>query len=464
MRPTVHVGRPFRGANDVARERNAGLMKVAEAEDVRFGRFEEFAAARAKVEPSWLRDRRRAAILRFRQLGLPTTREEEWRFTPVRSIATTEFEPATARSIPVTRAAVEPFAFAGLDGPELVFVNGRFAPDISRPSSLPAGVRVTSLSEILTSDGALVDDNLGRYVKFEQHGFTALNTAWMIDAAVVLIPKNLVVEAPIHLLYLSDAERPAAAHPRTLVLVGEGSAARMIESYAGPAGQVYLTNALTEIVVGANAQLDHYKVQRESTSAYHVSSTHLTLDRSAVFTTHSITLGGHLVRNDINALLGAEGTSCTLNGLYLAGGDRLVDNHTAIDHAKPHSESHELYKGVLNDRAHGVFNGKIYVRPDAQKTDAKQTNQVLLLSKDATINTKPQLEIFADDVKCTHGATVGQINDEALFYLRARGIGRDEARQLLIHAFAEDIIERIHIAPVRKALEQALLKELPLKD
>lgn len=439
-------------------------MDVAEVQDTRFGHFEEFAARRAEVEPTWLHHRRQAAISRFRQVGLPTTRQEDWRFTPVQPIATTEFQPVTELPASVTRADVEPFSFAGFGGPELVFVNGRFASALSYPGSLPAGVRVTSLTDLLAGDGTLVDANLGRYVTLEQHGFTALNTAWMADAAVVVIPKNQVVETPIHLLHFATAERPVAIHPRVLLLASEGCAARVIESYAGPAGEVYLTNALTEIVVGPDARVDHYKVQRESTSAYHISSTHVTLQRSASLRTHGITLGGRLVRNDINAFLDAEGVSCTVNGLYLVDGDRLVDNHTTIDHAKPHCESHELYKGVLNERGHGVFNGKIYVRPDAQKTDAKQTNQVLLLSEDATINTKPQLEIFADDVKCTHGATVGQISREAMFYLRARGIGRDQARQLLIHAFAEDIIERIEIAQVRQALEQALLKELPLKD
>jgi Fe-S cluster assembly protein SufD len=223
-------------------------------------------------------------------------------------------------------------------------------------------------------------------------------------------------------------------------------------------------SALTEVIVGEGGHVDHYKVQRESAEAQHVASMHMHLGTSANFSTHNITLGGALTRNDINATLDGEGIECTVNGLYLVDGDRLVDNHTAIDHAKPHCHSYEIYKGVLDDRGRGVFNGKIFVRQDAQKTDAKQTNQVLLLSPDASIDTKPQLEIFADDVKCTHGATVGQLSAEQLFYLRARGIAEQDARALLVHAFAEDIVDRIRIEPVKRALEQVLLARLPIKE
>ena len=237
----------------------------------------------------------------------------------------------------------------------------------------------------------------------------------------------------------------------------------LVESFAGSDTR-YLTNAITEVLCGEGAHVDHYKVNRESHRAYHVASTHLVLARSSEFFTHNISLGGQLTRNDINATLDGEGIECTVNGLYLADGDRLVDHHTAIDHAKPHCHSYEIYKGVLDGQSRGVFNGKIFVREDAQKTDAKQTNQVLLLSDEATIDTKPQLEIFADDVKCTHGATVGQLSEEALFYLRARGIAKDDARSLLIHAFAEDIVERIRIDGVRHALEQVLLARLPIHE
>ncbi|MBA2354104.1 MAG: Fe-S cluster assembly protein SufD, partial [Acidobacteria bacterium] len=270
------------------------------------------------------------------------------------------------------------------------------------------------------------------------------------------------IAEPIHVLYYSTGH--GASYPRTLVVAGVHSQVSLVESFAGAAGAAYVTNSLTEVLGGEGSHVDHYKVNRESLRAHHIASTHIQLSRAAVFSTLNVSLGGLLTRNDINATLAGEGIECTVNGLYLSDGDRLVDTHTAIDHAMPHCHSYEIYKGVLNDRSRGVFNGKIFVREDAQKTDAKQTNQVLLLSDDATIDTKPQLEIYADDVKCTHGATVGQLSAESLFYLRARGIGESDARALLIHAFAEDIVERIRIDGVRRALEQVLLARLPIRE
>ncbi len=276
-----------------------------------------------------------------------------------------------------------------------------------------------------------------------------------------MVDANAAIATPVHLLYFSTGT--SASYPRTLVLAGANSQVSIVESFAGT-DTVYVTNAITEVIAAEGAHVDHYKVNRESLRAHHVASTHLHLARASVFATHNISLGGRLTRNDINATLDGEGIECTINGLYLSDGDRIVDTHTAIDHAKPHCRSFEIYKGVLDGRSRGVFNGKIFVREDAQKTDAKQTNQVLLLSDDATIDTKPQLEIYADDVKCTHGATVGQLNAEALFYLRARGIGLQDARALLIHAFAESVVENIRIDAVRHALEQVLLARLPIRE
>ena len=312
-----------------------------------------------------------------------------------------------------------------------------------------------------TTDPDTLQRHLGTAIRFRQQGFTALNDAWFTDGAAIVVDANAVITTPIHLLYFSTGA--GASYPRTLVVAGANSQLSFVESFAGT-DSTYVTNAITEVISAEGAHVDHYKVNRESLQAHHVSSTHLQLARASVFATHNISLGGQLTRNDINATLDGEGIECTVNGLYLADGDQLVDNHTAIDHAKPHCHSHEIYKGVLDGRSRGVFNGKIFVREDAQKTDAKQTNQVLLLSDDATIDTKPQLEIFADDVKCTHGATVGQLSAEALFYLRARGIGKDDARALLIHAFAESVVENIRIDAVRHALEQVLLARLPIRE
>jgi Fe-S cluster assembly protein SufD len=282
----------------------------------------------------------------------------------------------------------------------------------------------------------------------------------MHDGAFVSVPKGVVLKQPLHLAFLASAgSKPAVAHPRSLILAGVNSQASIVESYIGAKGDVYFTNAVTELVADENAVIDHYKLQRESTEAFHVATMQVHLGRGSNVTSHSIALGGALVRNDVNAMLAAEGGECTLNGLYLAAGRQHIDNHTRIDHAMPHCASHELYKGILDGQAHGVFNGKIYVHPDAQKTDAKQTNKTLLLSPDAVINTKPQLEIYADDVKCTHGATIGQLADEALFYLRSRGIGRQEARNLLTFAFANDLVSRIKIEAIRNQLEGVLLAD-----
>ena len=412
------------------------------------------------AEPAWRRALRVRAIERFRAEGLPNTRDEEWLYTPVSAINDAGY--TLASHVQVAPGEVEPFLFAGFDGPQLVFVNGRFVPALSDQRALPTGIRLTSLGELLQSEPSLVEGWMGRAVQFRQRGFTALNEAWNTDGAVLIVDRDVEVPTPIHVLYYSSGT--GAEHPRTLLVVGRHAKVSLVETFAGAVDTTYFVNAVTEVIVDEGGHVDHYKVQRDSTKAHHIASMHLHLAKAADVATHNITLGGRLTRNDINATLDGEGIECTVNGLYLVDGDRLVDNHTTIDHAKPHCHSYEIYKGVLDDRGRGVFNGKIFVREDAQKTDAKQTNQVILLSDDATIDTKPQLEIFADDVKCTHGATVGQLSAEALFYLRARGIAKDDARSLLVHAFAEDIVDRIRIEPVRHALEQVLLARLPIKD
>ncbi|MCL4847326.1 MAG: Fe-S cluster assembly protein SufD [Acidobacteria bacterium] len=436
-------------------------MTVAEAQDLYVARFEELGRRRASAEPAWLQTIRKAAIQRFGELGFPTTRDEDWRFTSVAPIANTPFRAAGDVPVEVSKAMVAPFAVRRLSCTLLTFVNGRFSRELSSFRALPAGAQVGSLADFLELDPGIVDPYLTRCTRDGSHAFCALNTALVEDGAVIYLPANAVVSEPIHVLYVTSAPEPLVTHPRTLVVAGDNSQATVIESYGGGAGEIYFTNAVTEFVVGEHARVEHYRVQRESLEAYHVSNTGIYLERDAVFAQQNIVFGGRLVRNDVGAVLDASGIECTLNGLYLGSGDRLIANHTAIDHAKPHCESHEIYKGMLDGSSRGVFNGKIFVRQDAQKTDAKQTNQVLLLSDDATINTKPQLEIFADDVKCTHGATVGQLDDEALFYLRARGIGRDEARAILVHAFASDIIDRVKVEPLRAALEDTLLGQLP---
>jgi Fe-S cluster assembly protein SufD len=404
------------------------------------------------------------AFLCFDRLGFPTTRLEDWRFTNVAPIAETPFL-AQTESVDYTRAALDGLNLPRIGGPELVFVNGLFNPGLSSTAGLPAGVRVRSLAAVLADEPEAVTPHLGRLARVEGQAFTALNTAFVRDGAVVEVPAGVVVQVPIQLQFVtSSGVAPVLSLPRVLVLAGADSQVTVVESHTGTAATPYLSNAVTEVSVGDNAVVDHYSVVREADVAFRVGSLHAHLGRASNFSSHTITLGGAIVRNEAQVVLGGEGGVCTLNGLYLANDRQLVDNQTTIDHAQPHCDSHELYKGILAGRSRGVFNGKIIVRLDAQKTDAKQSNKALLLSEDAQITSKPQLEIFADDVKCTHGATVGQLDSESLFYLRSRGLSKEQARQLLVHAFAADLLRHIRVAEVRAQLDDQLLERLPVGD
>ncbi len=417
---------------------------------------------RPHAGPRWLQDLRDRAAARFGALGFPTVRDEEWRFTNVAPIAASEFKPTGADAALATEAELSGYLYSDA-AVRVVIVNGHFVPALSRTAGLPAGVRAGSLAAAVSDHTDVVQRYLGQLAEFGNRAFTALNTALAADGAYVYIPDGVVLDQPIHLLFVTTASRdsgPIMSAARALIVAGERSQGRIVETYVGPLGTSYFTNAVTEVVAGDGCVIDHYKVQQESVEAFHIASMHVHAARGSNFSSHSFSLGGKLVRNDVSALLDGEGAECTLNGLYLADGDRVVDNHTTIDHAKAHCPSHEIYKGILGGRARAVFNGKIIVRQDAQKTDAKQTNRALLLSDNATINTKPQLEIFADDVKCTHGAAIGQLDEDAIFYLRARGLTRFEARDMLIHAFAGDILDRVKIEPLRVALEAELYAQL----
>jgi Fe-S cluster assembly protein SufD len=439
------------------------LVQSRPPTDAYLADFERLATARAVTEPAWVRNLRRKGIEHFAAAGFPTTRDEEWKFTSVAPIADRPFALAQNGQRGLATDRVESWAGA-LGGYRLVLVNGAYAPQLSG-GKLPAAVHVSSLRSALATNPTAVEPYLGRFAAPDRQAFTALNTGFLQDGAFVWIPPGTIVEQPISLLFVSASpETVSVSHPRVLIVAGDSSQVRIVEGYVGPPGQEYFTNAVTEVVVGSGAVVDHYKVQRESQRAYHIGSMYVHGTRDSTFSSHSIAFGGSLVRNDVLAVFDGEGGDYTLNGLYLADGRRLIDNHTTIDHAKPHCGSHEVYKGILSGHARAVFNGKIIVRPDAQKTDAKQTNKALLLSDAAQINTKPQLEIFANDVKCTHGAAVGQLNEDAIFYLRARGLDLQQARDMLIHAFAGDVLNRIRIEPLRKSLEEQLLSELPAAE
>ncbi len=436
------------------------MTAVKDAQETYLSNFEARERELAAAGPSWLNEIRRAAIHRFAELGFPTRRDEQWKYTNLAPLASLSFQPAGLAGPEVGAKKLKEFPCWDLECTRLVFINGHYSRELSTIDGLPKGVKVGSLARAFHQEPAVLEEHLARYAEFQNHAFVALNTAFMTDGAFVEIPKGLVLDKPIYLLFLSAANgRPTLTHPRNLILAGRESQATLIETYVGLDEGTYLTNAVSEIVAGEGAVLQYCKVQRETRQAFHVGMLQIQQERSSSVTTHSFAFGGSLDREDLNAVLGGEGADCLLHGLYVTRGKQHVDNHTVIDHAKAHCSSRELYKGVLDDQSTGVFNGGIIVRKDAQKTDSKQSNKNLLLSEGAVINTKPQLEIFADDVKCTHGATIGQVDPEAVFYLRSRGIGREEARSLLTFAFANEIIEGIKYAPLRDRLRDTLLAQ-----
>ena len=427
--------------------------------------FETFASNGGGVGPSWVPRLRRAAIARFAELGFPTPRNEDWHFTSVAPIAEAEFHPLGAASGEVRSADLAPFVFGRVDWPTIVFVNGRHAPNLSTMATLPAGIRVMNLAQAWREAPDLLEQHLSKIATFDDQSFTALNTAFMYDGAVVHIAKDVQADAPIHLLHVVDpiAAR-AVMHPRHLIVVDRHASARVIESYVSLGDARYFSNAVTEVALGEGAHLAHYKIQRESRRAFHVGTIQVHQPRDSKYSSFSFATGAALSRTNIYTTLDGDGAEVSLNGLYMVDGEQHVDHQTRIEHAQPNCASHEVYKGILDGASHGVFNGKVFVHPIAQKTDGKQENNNLLLSDKARIDTKPQLEIFADDVKCTHGATVGKLDMMSLFYMKSRGLPHEVARKLLIYAFAADVLERLEVKEVRDALEELTLRRFSLVE
>lgn len=416
---------------------------------------DRFLRGRGAAAPPWLHDIRNRALARVEALGFPTVREEDWRFTNVSKLTDTPFRladngPTNAAEL-VARVALP-------DAIRIVLLNGRFSSELSRLDRVPAGLVAGSLA-LAIADKRPECASLGQ-AAYEHHSFVALNTAFLEDGAFIALRKNTIVERPIHVIVVNGGAGRLMAHPRMLVSAGANSQASIVQTFVGGAGMAHLTNAVTEMALSDGALIDYVHDQRETDDAFHIATVHARCDRASELHSRTVTLGGHLVRNEVTAELAGEGAHCTVDGCYLVDGDRLVDNHTTIDHATPNCTSHELFKGILDDRARGVFNGRIIVREDAQKTDAKQTNRALLLSDAAQVNSNPQLEIFADDVKCTHGAAIGQLDDEALFYLQARGLTARDARDLLIRAYAGEVLLGIRIEPLRLQLERELFVQL----
>ena len=433
------------------------VLEHMKSSDPYLARFEEtFEREGASRGPAWLYPIRKAGIARFAEIGLPTVQHEDWRFTNVAPIGRLPFKPL----LQPTEATIklDQFHFTGLPSSRLVFVNGHYSPKLSSVLPQEAGVRIESLAEAMANDGALLQKALART---PDNGFAALNAAFFADGAFIHVPAGKAVKEAVHVMFITTVgEAGAAVHPRNVIIAERDSKLTLIESYVSTVQSAYVTNAANELVIGDNAVVEHCKFQEESRTAYHIAAQHLHIGRGANVISHSFAFGAKLSRNNIRATLAGEGLDCILNGLYITHDEQLADHHMVVEHAEPHCNSHEYYNGILDDRSRGVFHGRILVQQKAQKTDAKQTNKNLLLSDNATANTKPQLEIYADDVKCTHGATVGQLNDESIFYLRARGIGADTARRILIHAFAGEIIDRVRCEPLREELDRMVWDRL----
>ncbi|HEX8181901.1 MAG TPA: Fe-S cluster assembly protein SufD [Pyrinomonadaceae bacterium] len=418
-----------------------------------------------RATPAWLARLRAAALARFEQTGFPTTDDEDWKYTNVAPLARAAFVPSVAAPASSLEAdAVAPFISQEARQHNLVFVDGIYQPQLSTLTGLPDGIVVTNLADALGgAHDATLRSYLARAAVVNEHadGFAALNTAFVNQGAFIHLPPGARLAAPLQLLFLATGTGdPAAIFPRVLVVAERESAATIIESYAATGDAAYFTNAVVEVFVGENARITHYKVQRESEQAYHIATTQAELERSAVYDLTTITLGARLSRHGIRVRLAHAGAECAVDGLYLVGTGQHADTHSLIEHVAPHCTSRQIYKGILDGKSRAVFNGKVFVHRDAQQTDAQQTNKNLLLSPNARVDTKPQLEIFADDVKCAHGATVGQLAEEELFYLLSRGLHMDLARNLLTYGFAEELVEKIKIESIKAQLDEAILHRL----
>jgi Fe-S cluster assembly protein SufD len=412
------------------------------------------------AQPEWLHSIRNAALSAFSKTGFPTLQDEDWRFTNVSSIAKLPLHQAPASSQLADGKSIVNLAFSKLSAIRLVFINGCYAPALSTPEA-PKGLFVGSLAAGLASNLEWIQQHLGRYVKPDANAFDALNTAFFRDGALISVPANTILSSPIHLVFLSTAgQEGAVSLPRNLILVGANSHATILETYASLGQTSGLTNALTELAVGPGAVVEHCKYQEENDATFHMAALHALLEKGANVISHSIAIGAKLSRNNIRVSLVGEGAECLLNGLYLTREHQLADHHMVVEHAQPRCNSHEYFNGILDGHSRGVFHGRILVLQAAQKTDAKQTNKNLILSDEAGVNTKPQLEIYADDVKCTHGATIGQLSDESIFFLRARGIGLETARRMLIHAFAGEIVDRVRCLEARVELNHRVWARL----
>src|SRR5215472_3865838 len=422
--------------------------------------FTDFRTGVTAETPRWLSDLRDAGFARFCETGFPTIRDEDWRFTNLSAVVRTPFVLAGESTQPVTADELEKWRIDGIA--QMVFVDGRFCPGLSKLGALPNGVTLSSLHQEILQGTERVREHLGRYLNIDRDPFCALNTAFSEDGAYIHVSRGVALEQPIHLLFVTTSGAiPAMTHPRNLIVVEDEGQATIIEDYVSSGNETpAFSNAVTELIAGENASVQHIMIEREHLQTFNFSTLRIEQARSANVASHSLLFGGALVRNNVHPVLHGEGGECLINGLFIGGGRQHLDNYMLVEHASPHCASRQFYNGILDQHAHGVFHGRIVVHKDAQKTDAKQTNRNLLLNDDAQIDTKPQLEIYADDVKCTHGATIGQIEENALFYIRSRGLGEMEARRLLLLAFAGECLERIRPGSIRAYAESSVARRL----
>lgn len=421
-----------------------------------FGEFEKRLNG-GKENPIHLK--RKDALSNFSKLDFPTTSNEEWKYTSIAPLLKYNFILNFEKKI-ISKNFIKSLLFDEMEHSLIVFINGRYSAEHTDLLNLPNGVIVGSTAEQIRNRNDVFLKHFGKYADYNNHIFTALSTAYTDDGAFIYVPTGKIVDEPIHIIFITESgNEKILTQPRNLFVAGKNSQVTIIEHYFGNENDTYFTNSVTEIVAEENAVVDHIKLQEESKKAFHIARMEVDQERNSNFSSHLISTGADLTRNDFNAKFNGEGGECTLNGLYMIGGTQLFDAHTLMDHAKPHCNSHEHYKGILDDKSRGVFNGKIIVQQDAQKTNAFQENNSILLSNEALVNTKPQLEIFADDVKCSHGATIGQMDEDAKFYLKSRGIGEEASKGILLHAFASDVITSIKIETVRNYAEKIITEK-----
>jgi len=435
------------------------MEKTIDIKDWYISGFGEFEKRLNGGKGNFVHEKRKAALSNFSKLEFPTVKDEEWKYTSIAPLLKHNFTPSIEKKS-VSKELIKSNLFDEMEHSLIVFINGYFSPEHSDLLNLPKGVVLGSIAAEIKSNNKILQEHFSKYAEHQNNIFTALSTAYTEDGAFVHVPEGKIVEEPIHIIFVTTAGgNKILIQPRNLFVAEKNSQVTIIEHYVSEEESIYFTNAVTEIVAEENAVVDHIKLQEESKKSFHIARMEVDQERNSNFSSHSISTGGDLTRNEFNARFNDEGGECTLNGLFMIDGSQLFDAHTLMDHAKPNCNSHEHYKGILDDKSRGVFNGKVVVRQDAQKTNAFQENNNILLSDEALMNTKPQLEIFADDVKCSHGATIGQMDDDAKFYLKSRGIGEEASKGILLHAFASDVVTSIKIESIRNYIEKIITEK-----